>query len=234
MPAQRYCYEHPRPAVTVDAVVLALRQGTVHLLLIRRKSEPYAGRLALPGGFLEIAEDAEPAARRELQEETGITTDQPLRPIGFYAAPDRDPRGRTISLAFLTVVRPPAPEPHGGDDADSAAWHDLMQLDPQGLAFDHARIVAEAVAVFPTADRLPLELLPDTFTGDELRAVFGSFGRDARTAASWRQRAMKLGLISPSGTTGQRFRANWGRPTMPARRPPRRARRSGRSRRRGG
>jgi 8-oxo-dGTP diphosphatase len=214
MPAKRFCYEYPRPSVTVDAVVLALDGGSLRVLLIERRSDPFAGRLALPGGFLELDETAEAGARRELQEETGVEAAVPLIPVGFYAAPDRDPRGRTISLAFLAAVRPPAPRPCGSDDARAAGWYDLDTLDRGGLAFDHALILADAGRLLlagPSADRLLLTLLPDAFTRDEVAALFRPFGGDARSAARWRSRMRKLGLIRPAGPKGDRFRTNRGR-----------------------
>src|SRR4051812_6751419 len=97
MPAP-YCYDYPRPAVTTDVVVFC--SGRV--LLVRRKNDPFAGRLAFPGGFLDIDEPIEACARRELKEETGLDlAAHPFTPLGVYGAPGRDPRGRTISVVYL-------------------------------------------------------------------------------------------------------------------------------------
>jgi 8-oxo-dGTP diphosphatase len=93
-----HCYDFPRPAVTVDTVAFAIEGPSLRVLMIRRGKPPFEGQWALPGGFIEMDEDAAPAARRELNEETGLALhpDLSFEPIGFFAEPGRDPRGRTI------------------------------------------------------------------------------------------------------------------------------------------
>lgn len=139
-----YCYEYPRPAVTVDMVVLGLQDDQPRILLIRRGRDPFEGRWALPGGFLDLEEDPETSARRELNEETGLELPGPVVPIGFFGEPGRDPRGRTISLVFGGTVPSPLPEVQGGDDASEAAWMPIDQSE-DGYAFDHAAIVKTAL-----------------------------------------------------------------------------------------
>ena len=138
-----YTYDHPRPAVTVDAVVFSRGDGVWNVLLIQRGQEPFAGKWALPGGFVEMDETLERAAARELEEETGITgiTLEQLRAFGD---PGRDPRGRTISIVHWGIVEGREPEPRGQDDAAEAAWWRTDAL-PE-LAFDHDRIIAAAMA----------------------------------------------------------------------------------------
>src|SRR5688572_29109826 len=130
-------------AVTVDLAVLTLRAGALHVLLVERGHEPYAGRWALPGGFVLPDESAETAARRELAEETGLSDVSGLRleQLRTYSEPDRDPRMRVVSVAFAALL-PHAPEPHGGGDAAQAQWLRYNALGP--LAFDHDRILADA------------------------------------------------------------------------------------------
>ncbi len=143
-----YCYDFPRPAVTVDIVALA-RKGKaskLFVLLIRRKHDPFAGRWALPGGFVEIEEPLEAAARRELKEETGVDYRGPLAVLGGYGDPGRDPRGWTISLAYAATFQAPLPRIRGADDAEEAAWLDVAKVND--LAFDHDRILAKAIAWF--------------------------------------------------------------------------------------
>src|SRR5262245_50385266 len=96
--AKPYCYEYPRPAVTVDLVLFAWDASDLRVLLIRRKHDPFAGHWAFPGGFLDIDESVEHAVRRELWEETGLDFTGGVTEIGVYADPGRDPRGRTISV----------------------------------------------------------------------------------------------------------------------------------------
>lgn len=133
-----HCYEYPRPALTVDVVVLS---GTTRarVLLIRRKQAPFAGAWALPGGFAEAGETLEAAARRELQEETGVTVRE-LEQLRAFGDPGRDPRGWTVSVAFLARVDAKQVRPRAGDDAADAAWHSLAQL--PAMAFDHESILA--------------------------------------------------------------------------------------------
>ncbi|MBF2054029.1 MAG: NUDIX hydrolase [Candidatus Sericytochromatia bacterium] len=129
-----------KPAVTVDVLVLCW-QPTPQILLIQRKNAPFAGAWALPGGFLDATEPLHEAARRELQEETGLNIPE-VSFFGVYGEPARDPRGRTLTLAYLTLLEVAAPV-SGQDDARDARWFTLKQL-PE-LAFDHARIVRDGL-----------------------------------------------------------------------------------------
>ena len=137
---EQYCYDYPRPSVTVDVVVVT-RETHPRVLLIRRKAEPFAGMWAIPGGFVEMDEPLETAARRELKEETGVEVKQ-LEQLGAFGDPHRDPRGRTISIVFLGHVEPGQVTPRPGDDAAEVGWHSLAKLPP--LAFDHDKILARA------------------------------------------------------------------------------------------
>lgn len=137
-----YTSKYPIISVTVDVVLLAVREGASSVLLIRRAHPPYAGDWALPGGFLDQDEDAEAAARRELQEETGIAYAGPLPQLRTYSAPDRDPRGRTVSIVHLASLGHPV-DPVAGDDAAEARWFAVDAL-PE-LAFDHAEVLADAM-----------------------------------------------------------------------------------------
>ena len=146
MPATPYCYEYPRPAVTVDMVVLAHRAGEVVALLVRRGGEPFAGSWAIPGGFLDIDEEIEVGVRRELREETGLQFAAQLSFLGVFGTPGRDPRGRTISLAYVAYLPGEPPEVAGGDDASDAEWRPATPDDPgTPLAFDHAEILRKGL-----------------------------------------------------------------------------------------
>lgn len=125
------------PALTVDCVVFDA-EGRV--LLIRRKNEPFKGAFALPGGFVDVGETIADACRREVREETGLKVSA-LRLIGIYSDPGRDPRGHTVSAAFL-AASPAGAEPASGDDAAAAEW--VADWRTQTLAFDHAQILEDA------------------------------------------------------------------------------------------
>ena len=139
---KQFCYEYPRPAVTVDTVVVT-RERRPRVLLVRRKHDPFEGMWALPGGFVDEAEALETAARRELAEETGVRVAK-VEQLQSFGDPGRDPRGPTISVVFFTRVSGVGPDAHAGDDAAEARWHPLDRLPP--LAFDHAKILAFAKA----------------------------------------------------------------------------------------
>lgn len=122
--------------MTVDMVVFDHER---RLLLVRRRSAPFKGRYALPGGFVDYGETVEAAAARELREETGLTA-LSLRLVGVYSDPGRDPRGHVVTIAFLVTVR--AREPRAGDDARAACF--VADWKDRKLAFDHRRIVEDA------------------------------------------------------------------------------------------
>lgn len=135
---------HKQPALAVDFVVF---NNEGQLLLIRRKNLPFQGQYALPGGFVEYGETTEAAARRELREETGLIVGH-MHLVGVYSKPKRDPRGHTVSIAYVAVVTR-AKKVRGGDDAVSASfvpdWRKLK------LAFDHNTIVRDALRVIAAA-----------------------------------------------------------------------------------
>ena len=138
-----YTYKYPRPAVTADCVVIT-KEAEPKVLLIQRGGEPFKGCWAFPGGFMNMDETTEQCAIRELEEETGLQVSNVIL-IGAYSKVDRDPRGRTISVAYLAIVDNSL-EVTGQDDAAKAEWWSLSAL-PQ-LAFDHEEIMRDAIAVF--------------------------------------------------------------------------------------
>ncbi len=125
------------PRLAVDCVVVDPARG---VLMVRRKEPPFKGELALPGGFVDIGETVEEAAKRELMEETALQATS-LKLVGVYSRPDRDPRGHTCSVAFLASVKPAAPR--AGDDAEAVAW--IRNFDAIEIAFDHREIITDAL-----------------------------------------------------------------------------------------
>ena len=138
-----YTYKYPRPAVTADCVVIT-REAEPKVLLIQRGYDPYKGCWAFPGGFMNMDETTKQCAIRELKEETGLKVDT-IHQIGAYSKVDRDPRGRTITVAYLAIIDKPV-DVTGQDDAAKAEWWPLSAL-PE-LAFDHAEIMDEAVWLY--------------------------------------------------------------------------------------
>jgi 8-oxo-dGTP diphosphatase len=135
-----YTYDHPRPTLTVDIIVLT-RDSPAHVLLIRRGDDPFAGAWALPGGYVNHEEPLETAARRELREETSLEVGE-LEQLNAFGDPGRDPRGWTVTVAFVTLVDAGQVQPKAGDDAAATAWHPLDRL--PNLAFDHDKILERA------------------------------------------------------------------------------------------
>lgn len=133
---------YQKPALTVDIVLVVSMDGQHRVLLIRRKNPPFEGRWALPGGFVDPHEPLEDAARRELWEETG-TRPAHLEQLHTFGTPGRDPRGWTVSVAYLAILDEQAArslQPEAGDDAADVQWFALLA--PPPLAFDHAEILA--------------------------------------------------------------------------------------------
>jgi 8-oxo-dGTP diphosphatase len=199
MPAP-YCYEYPRPAVTVDLAALARSNDGLRVLLIRRKHDPFAGRWALPGGFLEIDEPIDDAARRELKEETGLEVAGSISFLGVFGDPGRDPRGRTISIAYLAILQGLPPGVAGADDAEEAAWLDPWEV--KELAFDHGEILHRALlrlAATLANSEVALNLLPAEFDLGEVRRLFDE-AREAHlvtTPPRWLEREIRMKTIEP-------------------------------------
>lgn len=137
-----YSYNHPRPALTTDIVLLRPAEGAPEVLLIRRRHAPFAGEWAIPGGFVDKGETLEDAARRELREETGLT-DVAIQQLAAFGDPGRDPRGWVVSVAFWSWIEHEIAAAVAADDAEKAAWWPLDALPP--LAFDHAEILQQAL-----------------------------------------------------------------------------------------
>lgn len=206
---------HATIQVTVDIAVLTVRDGSLQVLLVERGNRPYAGRSALPGGFPRVGEDLDSAAIRELLEETRLGAEAlHLRQLAAFGAPDRDPRGHVVTVAYLGIA-PNLPVPLAGTDATGARW---AQVDPASgtiasLAFDHTEILRLAV------ERARRELeyttiatafCADTFTVGELRNVYEIvWGRSLDERNFSRKVKKTRGFVIP---TGERRAPALGRP----------------------
>ncbi len=137
-----FCYEYPRPAVTTDCVLFAYDKSDLKVLLIERKFEPHKGEWAFPGGFLNIDEELETGAKRELWEETGLKNIE-LEQLHTFGGVNRDPRARVISVVYFALIDLQKHKPIAGDDAKRAKWFSISDL-PK-LAFDHQQILDMAL-----------------------------------------------------------------------------------------
>ena len=203
--------------LATDLVILTVREGRLQVLLIRRGIPPYQGRWALPGGFVRPDENLESTARRELAEETGLATERiHLEQVATYGAPDRDPRGRVVSVAYLALV-PDLPAPVAGSDAASASWVDATEvLDDSGrLAFDHHRILADGVErARAKLEYSPLAtaFCPPEFTISELRGVYEAVWGIPLDPRNFHRKVTKTpDFVAPVGTTTTR---DGGRPAQ--------------------
>lgn len=197
----KYCYDYPRPAVTVDVAVLQWRGDRLNVLLIQRGRPPFPGQWALPGGFLEIEEPLEDAAARELREETGVT-DVPLRELGMVGTPGRDPRGRTISAVYYAIV--PAERVarvQHGDDAGAAQWFDVRSL--PALAFDHGDIMRAVLAQLQRGVLYFLEGLDffEAFTIAQLQQLHEAVTGQHIANQALEDRLRQWGLLEEVGAT---------------------------------
>ncbi len=204
-----YCYEYPRPAVTVDVVAFTVRQARLQVLLIQRQRPPFAGAWALPGGFVGMDEPLEAAAERELAEETGVSGAY-LEQLYTYGDPHRDPRGRVITVAYFALIPADAPvRAEGGDDAAQARWFPVDDLPP--LAFDHADIIAYALRRLRYKleyTAVGFQLLPETFTLTELQRVYEIILGEKLDKRNFRRRILQSGVIEPT----PHYRSGEGRP----------------------
>ena len=171
-PPGRHVYEYPRPAVTVDCVVLGLDSDDLKVLLVQRGVDPFKHAWALPGGFVQDTEDLDAAARRELREETNIE-DVYLEQLYTFGTPGRDPRGRVITVAYYALAKLSDHRIRAATDAMGVGWFSLDDL-PK-LAFDHAEIIARAVERLRGKVRyapIGFELLPPRFSLTQLQRMY--------------------------------------------------------------
>ncbi len=192
-----YTYDYWRPAVTVDNVVFSFDGTHLNALLIKRGNEPYKGQWAFPGGFLDEDETLEEAARRELKEETGLSP-KFLNEVGAFSDLDRDPRGRTISVAFASVVRPNQSSAVAGDDAKEARWFNVHEM-PR-LAFDHERICRMALWKLRLAvlnSPVTFALLDDIFTLPEMQRLYTQIFCKEFDRRNFQKKFLASGMLTP-------------------------------------
>lgn len=201
LPNDTFSYAYPHPAVTTDVVVFTIRRSRLSLLLVRRANSPFANRWALPGGFLDIDEDLDSCAARELAEETGIDGVY-LEQLYTFGATQRDPRERVISVAYYALIPEqtlPSP-PRAASDASDVEWFEFEKLPP--LAFDHAEIIEKAhrrlVAKLDYSS-IAFQFMNPEFTLSELQCVYETLLNQALDKRNFRKRILSLDLIQETG-----------------------------------
>ncbi len=195
-----YVYEYPHPAVTTDVVIFTIRGQRLEVLLVQRACDPFKGRWALPGGFIDIDEDLIDAARRELQEETGLSGLY-LEQLYTFGKPDRDPRERVISVAYYALVPlDRLTEPRAASDAAAVGWFAIDALPP--LAFDHDQILSmahERLAAKLEYSTIALQFMPEKFTLSQLQQVYETILGETLDKRNFRKRVIAMGCLEETG-----------------------------------
>ena len=189
-----YTYQYPHPAVTADCVIFGFDGVNIKMLLIQRGNEPFKGKWAFPGGFMNMNETAEECAKRELEEETGLKN-AAVEQFYTFSDVNRDPRERVITIAHYALVR--LSEVKGGDDAASARWFAMDEV--PSLAFDHDRILRMAVNRLKERicfEPIGFELLPEVFTMTELQNLYEAILEVKFDRRNFYNKMLKLGILA--------------------------------------
>lgn len=198
-----FTYEYARPALTTDCVVFGLDDDDLKVLLIQRGIEPFKGKWALPGGFIQVGEDIDTCARRELQEETGLKNIF-LEQLATFGTPKRDPREHVVTVAYYALVNLIDHTPSAATDADNAAWFALDDL-PK-LAFDHAKILKTAKERLQGKVRyqpIGFELLPEKFTLTQLQKLYERILEHPLDKRNFRKKVTKLDILEETDEVEQ-------------------------------
>jgi len=186
-----------RLLVTVDVVIFTLRENDLNVLLVKRKYEPFINHWAIPGGFVNADESLEDAARRELEEETGVG-DVYLEQLYTFGKVERDPRGRVVTVAYFALV--PFTAVRGGSDASEARWWPVNDLPT--LAFDHTDILAYAIKRLRYKleySAVGFQLLPEKFTLTELQQAYEIVLGEKLDKRNFRRKILEANIIEEAG-----------------------------------
>ena len=194
-----HTYEYPHPAVTTDIVIFTIRQDELKVLLIKRALAPFQGEWALPGGFIDLDESLEKGARRELEEETGVSGVY-LEQLYTFGQPDRDPRERVITVAYYALIPSDKIEIRAATDAEGVSWFGMAEI-PE-LAFDHEQILQaahERLAAKLDYSTIAFQFMPKAFTLTELQQVYELILGESVDKRNFRKRILSLNLIKETG-----------------------------------
>lgn len=201
---------YERPSVTVDVVIFTLISQELHVLLVQRRRWPFDGYWAIPGGFINIDESLEEAARRELAEETGVQ-DLYLEQLYTFGDVGRDPRTRVISVAYIALVRADAQKIRVSDESTDVRWFPVRAL-PDQVAFDHDQILAYAISRLRSKleyTTLAFQLLPEVFSILELKHIYEQILGEELDKGNFYRKIKESDLLEETPLT----REGRGRPT---------------------
>src|SRR6266852_3125501 len=191
--------KYDRPSVTVDVVMMSLRQRDLQVLLVKRRSWPYEGMWAIPGGFVNMDESLETAAKRELQEETGVQ-DVYLEQLYTFGDPGRDPRTRVITVVYFALLDSERLQVRAASDAGDVGWFSVYSLPP--LAFDHEKILQYALNRLRGKleyTTIAFSLLPEQFTLRELQRVYEIILHRKLDKRNFRKKILATGILEDTG-----------------------------------
>ena len=194
-----FTYEYPHPAVTVDIVIYTLRDDELKLLLIKRAGKPFKGKWALPGGFVQLDESLDTAARRELEEETGVSGVY-LEQLYTFGEPRRDPRERVITVAYYALIPSDRIEIRAATDAEAVGWFAMDELPT--LAFDHEKILGmahERLVAKLDYSTLAFQFMPVEFTLTQLQQVYETILQQEIDKRNFRKWILALECIEETG-----------------------------------
>ncbi|GCE48829.1 8-oxo-dGTP diphosphatase [Thermosporothrix hazakensis] len=200
--AQAHGYDpnkYERPSVTVDVVMMSVRQKDLQVLLVKRRSWPYEGMWAIPGGFVNMDESLEDAAKRELQEETNVENVY-LEQLYTFGDPGRDPRTRVITVVYFALLDSERLHVKAASDAADVRWFSVYNLPP--LAFDHAKILDYALSRLRGKleyTTIAFSLLPEQFTLRELQHVYEIILNKEMDKRNFRKKILATGILEDTG-----------------------------------
>lgn len=199
MKEKQYCYQFPRPSVACDTLLFSFKDNQLWVLLIERGNEPFKGKWAFPGGFLDMDETAEECAARELQEETAVNNIQ-LYELGCFSGVKRDPRTRVITISFIALAKMDKITPQAGDDAAKTSWFPLTDM--PSLAFDQDLMLEKGIARLREKALLGpvlFNLLPEIFTIDQIYQLYMALYRCHVQVTIFTEQLKKKGIILEAG-----------------------------------
>jgi len=181
--------------ITADAAVFTILNKELKILLIKRKKEPFKGKFALPGGFVELDENLEDAVKRELEEETGVK-DIFLKKLHAFGDVGRDPRGRVVTIPFLALIDGDKVKLHASSDAEFAKWHSVYSL--PNLGFDHKKIISDALMHLRAEienTNIAFQIMPEKFTLTELQQAYEIILDKKLDKRNFRKKLRELNLL---------------------------------------